>query len=234
MDMISIRHGFYDRAGFRLVMDFALHSTGITAVAGPSGAGKSTLLNVLAGFETLATGTITLAGADHSRSPPAKRPVNFVFQDNNSFAHMTARDNVALGLSTTLKLDAEAWAEVDAALESVGIAQLGNRKPGDMSGGERQRIALARVLVRQQPILLLDEAFAALGPSLRRDMLELVKRIQVERHLTVLMVTHQPEDAKLIADQVMFVAKGRVSTPMSVADFFASPDKDIVAHLGEA
>ena len=233
MDMISIRNGLYDRDGFRLVMDFAITEPGLTAVLGPSGAGKSTLLNVLAGFEALAMGTVTLAGADHSRTKPSARPVNFVFQDNNCFAHMTARNNVALGVSPSLRLDAAAWTQVDGALESVGIAHLKNRKPGGMSGGERQRIALARVLVRQQPILLLDEAFAALGPALRRDMLELVKRIQVERKLTVLMVTHQPEDAKLIADQILFVANGKVQGPMKTDAFFASDEADILAHLGE-
>ena len=87
--------------------------------------------------------------------------------------------------------------------------------------------------MRQKPILLLDEAFAALGPALRRDMLDLVKQIQMERGLTVVMVTHQPDDARLIAEQVIFVAKGRVSKPVTVADFFASTDADIVAHLGD-
>ena len=175
--MISIRSGIYAWQGFRLAMDFALPENTITAVLGPSGAGKSTLLNIIAGFETLQSGRIELQGADHSHTMPAARPVSFVFQDNNTFAHMTARENVALGILPSLRLDPQQWRAVDDALEIVGIAALAKRKPGDMSGGERQRIALARVLVRKRPILLLDEAFAALGPSLRTEMLDEVKTL---------------------------------------------------------
>ena len=141
MDMIRISNGLYDRDGFRLAMDFSIAANSITAVLGPSGAGKSTLLNVLAGFENLAAGQIELDGVDHTRTAPAQRPVNLVFQDNNSFAHMTARNNVALGISPALKLDHSAWTQVDATLQRVGILDLKDRKPGDMSGGERQRIA---------------------------------------------------------------------------------------------
>ena len=112
------------------------------------------------------------------------------------------------------------------------MAGLSARKPGDMSGGERQRIALARVLVRQKPVLLLDEAFAALGPALRHDMLLQVKRIQADRTLTVLMVTHQPDDAKLIADHVMFVSDNRVGVLQTVDGFFASGDLAVQRYLG--
>ncbi len=230
--MISIQNGTYLREGFRLAIDFALPHASVTAVLGPSGAGKSTLLNIIAGFDHLAGGHILLGEENHTNTSPAMRPVNFVFQDNNSFAHLTARDNVAIGVVPRLKLTTEQWLRVDQALADVGISALATRKPGDMSGGERQRIALARVLVRQKPILLLDEAFAALGPALRNEMLLLVKRIQTERALTVLMVTHQPEDAKLIADNVLYVDSGAVRKPQTTAGFFKSRDADILSHLG--
>jgi thiamine transport system ATP-binding protein len=233
MDMISVRDGFYERDGFSLGMDFSVPPSSITAVIGPSGAGKSTLLNIIAGFDHLQRGTLVLNGEEHGATPPADRPVNFVFQDNNSFAHLSARNNVALGIVPHLKLLPEQWLSVDHALEQVGIAHLAARRPGDMSGGERQRIALARVLVRPKPILLLDEAFAALGPALRREMLDLVKKLQMDVGLTVLMVTHQPDDARLIADHVMFVASGKVRAPQSVGAFFASGDKGVQQHLGE-
>jgi thiamine transport system ATP-binding protein len=233
MEMIRISDGFYERDGFRLVMDFAVPKGGITAVLGPSGAGKSTLLNVLAGFEPLQRGAVWLNGENHSVSAPAKRPISFVFQDNNTFAHMTARNNVALGVSLHLKLKNDEWARVDAALADVGLTDLTDRKPGDMSGGERQRIALARVIVRERPILLLDEAFAALGPALRRDMLQLIQRMQQTRQLTVLMVTHQPEDARAIADNVMFVSNGVVRPPVGLSAFFADQDEAMRRYLGE-
>ncbi len=229
--MIKISNATYEWQGFRLAMDFALSENTITAVLGPSGAGKSTLLNIIAGFETLAQGTIMLIGEDHTTTEPSARPVSLVFQDNNSFAHMTARNNVALGISPALHLNADHWRMIDAALNKVGITHLANRKPGDMSGGERQRIALARVLVRKKPILLLDEAFAALGPSLRMEMLALVKSLQTEQRLTVLMVTHQTEDAKAIADQVLFVDNGHVHPLQAVKKFLTSKDEAIKNFL---
>jgi thiamine transport system ATP-binding protein len=233
MDMIVIQDGRYERDGFKLAMDFVVEPSSITAILGPSGAGKSTLLNIIAGFDVLQSGHIMLDGVDHTTTTPAARPVNFVFQDHNSFAHLTARNNVALGVAPNLKLSEADWQNVDDALEQVGIAPLAQRKPGEMSGGERQRIAVARVLVRQKPILLLDEAFAALGPALRHEMLLLVKRIQKVRMLTVLMVTHQPDDAKLIADYVMFVADNVVRKPQATAKFFTSTDTTVQRYLGD-
>jgi thiamine transport system ATP-binding protein len=232
MDMIAIRNGQYYRDGFRLDIDFELAPNSFTAVIGPSGAGKSTLLNIIGGFESLQRGDIVLEGVTHNHSSPAARPVSFVFQDHNSFAHMTGRQNVAIGIAPDLKLSQQEWQTVDDALEHVGIGHLAGRKPGEMSGGERQRIALARVLVRQKPILLLDEAFAALGPALRKEMLLLVKRIQTERRLTALMVTHEPSDAKLIAEQVMFIAENKVRKPESLSSFFASRDELVQQYLG--
>jgi thiamine transport system ATP-binding protein len=233
MDMIRIENGVYRYEDFQLSMDFAVGRGSFAAVLGPSGAGKSTLLNVIAGLEALQQGRVLLDDAEQTRVPPADRPVNFVFQDNNTFAHLSARDNVGLGLSPSLRLTDVQWNAVDAALQKVGIAHLSMRKPGEMSGGERQRIALARVLVRDKPILLLDEAFAALGPSLRRELLQTVKAIQMEKQLTVLMVTHQPDDARLVADRVMFVDGGKVHAPVATKRFFASRDAAIVSYLGE-
>lgn len=231
--MIRIDKGFYSRDGFDLAMDLHVQRGIFCAVLGPSGSGKSTLLNVIAGFEPLANGRILFAGLDATSAPPAARPVTFVFQDHNSFAHLDAWSNVALGISPSLSLSEAQRAEVDEALKATGIAHLAKRKPGDMSGGERQRIAIARVLVRKRPILLLDEAFAALGPGLRREMLALVKELHHTRGLTTLMVTHQPEDARGLADGIIFVDAGVVRSPMTIECFFESGDRRIRAYLGD-
>jgi len=122
---------------------------------------------------------------------------------------------------------------VEQTLRAVGIAELRNRRPGEMSGGEQQRIAIARVLVRKRPILLLDEAFAAMGPAQRRDMLKLVARLHVERGLTTLMVTHQPDDARVVADHVVFVDAGVARAPVTTAAFFKSEDAAISTYLGD-
>jgi thiamine transport system ATP-binding protein len=231
--MIEIKKGKYETEGFSLSINLNIRAGEFCAVLGPSGAGKSTLLSVIAGFENLKSGVILLDGKTASNIP-SQLPVSMVFQDHNVFAHLDVWTNVALGISPALKLDDVQKMHVENALSRVGILQLAKRKPGQISGGERQRIALARVLIRNKPILLLDEPFAALDPGLRRDMLELVLDLQRERGLTVLMVTHQPEDAKLAVEKIIFIADGKVHDAVSIDDFFASRDNAIKNYLGRA
>ncbi|MFZ2102341.1 MAG: thiamine ABC transporter ATP-binding protein [Oricola sp.] len=182
----------------------------ITALVGPSGSGKSTLLNLIAGFDTPQTGAILFGEQDMTHVPVSDRPVSMVFQENNLFAHLSVVDNVALGLKPSLRLTAAEREEAEDALASVGLAGYGERRPTQLSGGERQRVTLARVIVRRKPVLLLDEAFASLGPALRADMLDLVAAIQEERAMTTIMVTHFPSDARRIAPRTVFVAGGTV------------------------
>ena len=147
------------------------------AVIGPSGAGKSTMLALIAGFEAPLSGRIRIEGSDVTSLPPARRPVTSLFQEHNLFPHLTAAENVGLGIDPGLRLDAAARARVSAALDHVGLTGFEARLPGQLSGGERQRVALARSLVRNRPLLLLDEPFAALGPAQRREMLDLVNAL---------------------------------------------------------
>lgn len=200
----------YETDGAEMRFDCAFPAGKITALIGPSGSGKSTLLNLIAGFETPETGTIRFGDADLTHAPVAERPVSMVFQENNLFAHLSVFDNVALGLSPSLRLKPGDREAAEEALATVGLAGYGARLPGQLSGGERQRVSLARVIVRRKPVLLLDEAFASLGPALRADMLDLVARIHAERGMTTVMVTHFPEDARRIAPQTVFLAEGTV------------------------
>lgn len=194
----------------------------ITAIMGPSGAGKSTLLNLVAGFETPRDGRVLIGGADVTGQPPSARPVSMVFQENNLFAHLDVAKNVGLGRSASLHLTASDRNDITEALARVGLADMGHRLPRELSGGERQRVALARVLVRDRPVLLLDEPFASLGPALREDMLGLVEDVHAERRMTVLFVTHQPEDARKLAENMVFVEAGAVAATGKTADFFGS------------
>ncbi len=231
--MITIRQGEYRYGTFALTMDFAIEAGSCVAILGPSGAGKSTLLNILAGFEPLSSGDLEIDGRNMAGAKPGQFPVSMVFQDNNTFAHLTAFANVSLGIAPDLRLNDKQHEYVTAALARVGLSELAHRKPGAMSGGERQRIALARVLVRNRPVLLLDEPFAALGPSLRKDMLDLVASIHRERKLTTLMVTHAPEDAKRIASHVIFITNGTVRSPVPTPKFFLyAHDPEITSYLG--
>lgn len=193
----------------------------VTAVMGPSGSGKSTLLNLVAGFETPNQGKVLIGGRDVTGDPPAERPVSMVFQENNLFAHLTVEQNVGLGRSPALRLSPDDKHAVSEALAQTGLSGKEKRLPRELSGGERQRVAIARVLVRDRPVLLLDEPFASLGPALRTDMVDLVAEVQRERGMTVLFVTHQPEDARRIAQKIVFVDAGAVVASGDAATFFS-------------
>ncbi|MGO4564426.1 ATP-binding cassette domain-containing protein [Rhizobium sp. 2YAF20] len=182
----------------------------IIAVTGPSGAGKSTFLNLLSGFETPDTGTISMGGQDVTSLHPAERPASLVFQDNNLFAHLDLFTNVALGVSPSLKFAAEDRHRISQALAKVGLAGFERRMPGTLSGGERQRAAFARALVRNRPLLLLDEPFAALDPSLRAGMADLLKRLHQETENTVLIVSHDPREIRRLADYAVFLHDGKI------------------------
>lgn len=195
----------------------------ITAVLGPSGSGKSTMLGLIAGFETPGSGRVLIGGADVSADPPSARPVSMIFQENNLFAHLDVAANVGLGISPALRLNAAERERVSAALARTGLAGKEKRLPGELSGGERQRVALARALVRDRPVLLLDEPFASLGPALRTEMLELTTAMQRERGMTVILVTHHPDDARRAARRIVFIDGGTVAAQGPAAGFF-SPD----------
>ena len=212
---------------------FRREAGSVTAILGPSGAGKSTLLNLAAGFLTPSTGCIRLNGRDVTGLAPSERGVSMVFQDNNLFAHLDIRTNIGLGLDPSLRLDKTAWSQVDQALERVGLAGFGKRMPATLSGGEQQRVALARAFARRRPVLLLDEPFDGLGPGLAADMRNLMLEIRAEVGATVLIVTHDPAEASAAADQILFIAKGRIAADAPAAGFFDRADlPDLLAYLG--
>ena len=232
--MISLDHIRFHYEAMEMRFDAIFPRASFTAVIGPSGGGKSTLLNLIAGFEMPASGRVFIGGADVTNLPPDQRPVSMIFQDNNAFAHLSVAQNVALGIAPSLRLDAARQKRVDAALAETGLASLAHRKPGEISGGERQRIAVARALLRDRPVLLLDEPFAALGPALRRDMLDLIKAMQQARGLTVVMVTHQPEDAVHAATHTAYLEAGRIIALRPTAELFAAKDiPGLAAYLGD-
>ncbi|MGB6119549.1 MAG: thiamine ABC transporter ATP-binding protein [Mesorhizobium sp.] len=206
--------------------DLSVDTGEIVAVMGPSGSGKSTMLNLIAGFETPSSGRIMIGEQDVTNLPPSQRPVSMIFQENNLFAHLDVEANVGLGRNPALKLSPADRAAIAGALARTGLAGKEMRLPGELSGGERQRTALARVLVRRQPVLLMDEPFAALGPALRDDMAELVLSLCKETSMTALVVTHSPEDATLLAPRMVFIDGGTIA-----AD---GPTNDLLGRGGPA
>ncbi len=182
----------------------------LCGLIGPSGGGKTTLLHAIAGFERPTGGTLRFAGRDLLPLKPAERPLSMLFQEHNLFPHLTAAQNVGLGVDPRLRLSNAQQREVEAALGRVGLDGLGGRRPAELSGGQRQRVAIARALVRKRPLMLLDEPFGGLDPGLRQEMIALVDRIRRDEGLTVLVSIHTPEDLGEAADLMAFIDGGRV------------------------
>jgi len=230
--MLKLETMQVQKGGFHLSGSLQITAGTQVAVIGPSGAGKSTLLEAIAGFQPLQSGRILWNGDDLAGKPPGKRPVAILFQDGNLFPHLTVRQNVRLGINANRRLSAQEDAQVSQALKRVGLGKMADRKPAALSGGQQSRAALARVLVQGCALLLLDEPFAALGPALKAEMLDLVADIATECGATLLMVSHDPQDARRIADQVILVAETVVSPPAPTAMLLDNPPPALRAYLG--
>lgn len=212
--MLEIRRlefGYADDARPDMVFDLDVAAGEVLSLIGPSGSGKSTLLSLIAGFLTSAAGQILLDGVAIEKLAAASRPVSIVFQQHNLFPHLDLYTNVALGIDPSLRLTPAQADSVNEALTRLDLAGLQSRKPGALSGGQRQRVALARALVRRRKILLLDEAFAALGPAQRAEMIGLVKDLVKENGMAALLVSHQPRDALIASARTAFVNAGRIA-----------------------
>ncbi|MFV0492125.1 MAG: ATP-binding cassette domain-containing protein [Pseudorhodobacter sp.] len=227
LDGLDIRQG-----GFRLTASWSIPPGARIAIIGPSGAGKSTLLSVIGGFFAPFAGRTLWAGQDITRKAPGKRPITTLFQDQNLFPHLTLAQNVGLGIDPSLRLTASDHARVEGALVRVGLAGMATRRPSELSGGQQSRAALARTLLRDRPVLLLDEPFAALGPALKAEMLALVGEIAIQAGTTVLMVTHDPADARRFAPQTCLVADGTAATPVATGSLLDDPPPALEAYLG--
>ncbi|MDE4132286.1 ATP-binding cassette domain-containing protein [Phaeobacter sp. QD34_3] len=230
--MLKLDRTRIENGTFTLAADLEIPPSARVAVIGPSGAGKSTLIEAIAGFLPLVSGRVLWRGEELTDHLPGKRPVAMLFQDGNLFPHLTAAQNVGLGLNPNLRLSDGEHTLVAQALERVGLTGMESRKPAALSGGQQSRVALARVLVQGRDILLLDEPFAALGPALKAEMLDLVAELAAESGATLLMVSHDPNDARRIADQVVLVAEGTAHPPRPTAELLDNPPPALKAYLG--
>ena len=207
------------------------------ALVGPNGAGKTTLLQAFAGLRSLSGGHIALDGevfddpADNVYVPPERRPVGVVFQDNLLFPHLSAVDNVAYGLRSRGMRRADARLNAIEWLTRVGLSGREHAKPRELSGGQAQRVALARALAIEPRLLLLDEPLAALDATTRNEV-----RRDLRRHLTSfpgvrVLITHDPVDAAVLADQVIVLDHGRVAQTGTPAEITRRPRTRWVAEL---
>ncbi|WP_439957607.1 thiamine ABC transporter ATP-binding protein [Paracoccus albicereus] len=230
--MLEFRDVSVSLGEFRLSADFAVRPGARVAVIGPSGSGKSTLLSLVAGFLMPDQGVVAWDGRDLGGVAPGKRPVSILFQDQNLFPHLSVAQNVGLGVRPDLRLSAEQTDRVSQAIERVGLSGMEDRRPSALSGGQQSRVALARVLLRARPVLLLDEPFGALGPALKIEMLNLLSEIARESGATVLMVTHDPEDARFFAPETVVVEGGVAHAPTATGPLLDDPPPGLRAYLG--
>ena len=197
--MLEVKNVNFRRAlNIEFNYHFSVSSGEILAVQGASGAGKTTLLDLIAGFEIPLQGKISWGGNDFTALPPWQRPVTTVFQANNLFAHLSCLRNVEIALA-----DGVTPAEIDRAFSLLSIDGLQNRFPDQISGGQQQRVALVRAMLRNRPILLLDESFSALDWSTRTGCFDALKDITKARSLAVVIVSHDERDAAYLGCKVL-------------------------------
>ena len=211
----------------------------LVALLGPSGCGKTTLLRIIAGLESADGGQVILEGEDATDVHVRERQVGFVFQHYALFRHMTVFDNIAFGLRVrprkTRPSEAEIKKRVTRLLDLVQLGFLADRFPAQLSGGKRQRIALARALAVEPRVLLLDEPFGALDAKVRKELRRWLRTLHDELHITSIFVTHDQEEALEVADQIIVMNKGNVEQIGSPREVYEHPSTPFVFDfLGQA
>jgi molybdate transport system ATP-binding protein len=235
---VAIRHSFEladtSSTPFSLQVEFCAEP-GFTILFGPSGAGKTTLLDCIAGLTTPAEGSITASarGLFDSRSginlPPQHRHIGYVFQDLSLFPHMTVAENIEYGLFALPKHSRRDRAST--ILKAFGIESLGERNPSQISGGERQRIALARALVTDPVALLLDEPLAALDAVTKAKILDDLRAWNQTHHVPILYVTHSREEAFALGERLIVLERGRVVAQGAPHAVLSAPLRETIAQM---
>ncbi|MBK6673651.1 MAG: molybdenum ABC transporter ATP-binding protein [Proteobacteria bacterium] len=218
--------------GFTLDVDLDLPATGVTAIFGPSGSGKTTVLRCIAGLERAADGRLLVDGEVWQDSstwlPPHRRPIGYVFQDASLFPHLSVLGNLRYGL----KRSGEAHRiSLDHAIDLLGIGHLLERKPEHLSGGEQQRVGIARALAVTPRVLLVDEPLAALDSKRKQEILPYLERLHAEVRIPVLYVSHTPDEVVRLADHLVVLDCGRVRASGPLAEILARLDFPI--RLGD-
>lgn len=202
---------------------------------GPSGCGKTTLLRTIAGFLPAVKGQIRFGGRDVTRVPAYQRDIGMVFQDYALFPNRTVFENVAYGLRARKVSESEIKARVGDALERVGLTSFFARLPAALSGGQRQRVALARALVIKPQVLLMDEPLSNLDAKLRVQIRETIRALQQETGITTVFVTHDQEEALVMADRIAVMDRGQIIQIGSGEDIYRNPVSRFVASfIGDA
>ena len=235
LSLVGITRRFGGQAPAVDDLSLEVASGELLALVGASGSGKTTTLRMVAGYERPDAGRILLEGRDITALPPERRRFGMVFQHYALFPHLSVGDNVAFGLEARGVGRRERRERAERALENVGLGGAASRQVQTLSGGEQQRVAVARALIIEPPVLLLDEPLSNLDPTLRTTMREELRRTLRGRGVTVLFVTHDQEDAFAVADRVALLRHGRllqVGTPEDLYDRPAS--REVAGFIGHS
>lgn len=203
----------------------------LVTLLGPSGCGKSTLLRCLAGLETVTSGKIWLDGKDITNEEPRKRDIGMVFQQYSLFPNLTVEKNVAFGLQLKKMPKDKIDTKVKEMLEIVGLADKGKSYPSQLSGGQQQRAALARAIVTEPKVLLLDEPLSAIDALLRKSLQMEIRRIQRETDITAVFVTHDQNEAMVMSDMIHLLYDGRIEQSAEPAQMYARPATKFAASF---
>ena len=233
MTGISISNLVKEWGATRAVDDvsFTVQEGTLTVLLGPSGCGKSTILRMIAGLESVSSGSVDIGGTEVTRLDPARRGVSMVFQSYALFPHLDVRENILFGLKVRRVDSAEQEKRLADAAQMVGLEKLLERKTAQLSGGQRQRVALARTIVAKQPVCLMDEPLSNLDAKLRAEMRDEIHRLQRGLGLTMVYVTHDQTEAMSMADQVILLRDGKIVQVGSPAELYDRPATDFAAQF---
>ena len=216
-------------------IDLDIYENEFVTLLGPSGCGKTTLLRILGGFLQADQGEVLFDGQEISKLPPYKREINTVFQKYALFPHMNVYDNIAFGLKLKKEPKDIIEQKVKRMLKLVNLEEFADRSVTAMSGGQQQRIAIARALVNEPNVLLLDEPLGALDLKLRKEMQQELKKIQQEVGITFIYVTHDQEEALTMSDKIVVMREGEIQQIGSPTDIYNEPVNEFVANfIGES
>ncbi|MCU0498235.1 MAG: ABC transporter ATP-binding protein [Anaerolineae bacterium] len=203
----------------------------ITALLGPSGCGKTTTLKLIAGLITPSAGEIHFDHMPITAIPAERRNAVMVFQDHLLFPHLSIRQNIAFGLQMRRMDRREIDRRVEAMLQLIQLPEVGDRRPDQLSGGQQQRVALARALITSPRVLLLDEPLSNLDAHLREEMRQLIAHIQRDTAITTILVTHDQQEATLLADHIALLFEGRLEQWGVPVDFYRRPQTERAARF---